>query len=148
MIRLAAQGSPIDPKIGRLQNNGGPTPTMALLSGSPAIDRGVNNGLMTDQRGAPRPFDFAALTNASGGDASDIGAFEWGSPGLRIQRAGSNVVVSWPAYYGDFTLESATNLPASNNWSAVAGTPLVVVDQFDVTNSAAGAKRFFRLKNR
>jgi hypothetical protein len=52
-----------DPKLGRLKNNGGPTPTMALLSGSPAIDSGNPDGctdsrghlLKTDQRGKPRP---------------------------------------------------------------------------------------------
>ena len=49
-----------DPKLGPLQNNGGPTPTMALLAVSPAIDAGsVTVGGVTvpatDQRGAARP---------------------------------------------------------------------------------------------
>jgi hypothetical protein len=52
-----------NPKLGPLQNNGGPTQTQALLSGSPAIDSGNPNGctdghgnlLKTDQRGQPRP---------------------------------------------------------------------------------------------
>ena len=51
-----------DPKLGRLQNNGGPTQTQAPLTGSPAIDAGNPNGctdgqghpLKTDQRGLPR----------------------------------------------------------------------------------------------
>ena len=33
-------GSPINPLLGPLANNGGPTMTHALLAGSPAIDRG------------------------------------------------------------------------------------------------------------
>src|SRR5207249_2445345 len=42
-----------DPKLDPLQNNGGPTPTMALLPGSAAIDVGSNPArLATDQRGA------------------------------------------------------------------------------------------------
>ncbi len=57
-------------KLGPLQDNGGPTPTRALLSGSPALDTG-NTTLTTDQRGAPRPVGTAAA-----GDGSDIGAFE------------------------------------------------------------------------
>jgi hypothetical protein len=57
--------SPIDPLLGPLQMNGGPTPTQALLPGSPAIDKGNSFGLCMDQRGYPRPH--------SGGD---IGAFE------------------------------------------------------------------------
>jgi hypothetical protein len=52
-----------DPVLGPLQNNGGPTQTIALLPGSPAIDGGNPSGctdgqghlLKTDQRGMPRP---------------------------------------------------------------------------------------------
>ena len=50
-----------------LQNNGGPTWTMALPEGSPAIDSGSNVGCpATDQRGLQRPV----------GTACDIGAYE------------------------------------------------------------------------
>jgi hypothetical protein len=46
---------PNDPLLLDLpQYNGGPTPTMALLPGSPAIDQGWSFGLTTDQRGQPR----------------------------------------------------------------------------------------------
>jgi Ca2+-binding RTX toxin-like protein len=42
-----------DPRLGGLTSNGGPTPTMALLRGSPALD--VGGGCAPrDQRGAPR----------------------------------------------------------------------------------------------
>ena len=48
----------VDPRLGPLQDNGGPTQTMALLDGSPAFDAGSNAlvpaGLITDQRGAAR----------------------------------------------------------------------------------------------
>lgn len=64
-----------DPRVARLENNGGPTETAALTGGSPAIDGGdpagctdpVSKGLLTiDQRGTKRPS----------GDRCDIGAFE------------------------------------------------------------------------
>ncbi|HEX6845148.1 MAG TPA: choice-of-anchor Q domain-containing protein, partial [Actinomycetota bacterium] len=42
-----------DPLLGALTSNGGPTPTMALRSGSPAIDVG-GDCVAHDQRGAPR----------------------------------------------------------------------------------------------
>ncbi len=54
-----------DPLLGALRDNGGPTRTHALQTGSPAIDAG-DTDLTTDQRGEPRP----------GGPADDIGAFE------------------------------------------------------------------------
>jgi hypothetical protein len=59
----------VDPRLGPLQDNGGPTHTMALLAGSPALDAGDNTGAPAyDQRGAGFPRIF--------GDAIDIGAFE------------------------------------------------------------------------
>jgi uncharacterized repeat protein (TIGR01451 family)/CSLREA domain-containing protein len=59
--------SGVDPKLGPLADNGGPTQTMALQSGSPAIDRGATvPSVTTDQRGVSRPQ----------GPAYDIGAFE------------------------------------------------------------------------
>jgi hypothetical protein len=66
----------ISPKLGSLQNNGGPTKTLALLTGSPAIDKGKVVRLSTDQRGFPRPEDYPSIPNAPGGDSSDIGAYE------------------------------------------------------------------------
>lgn len=57
----------LDPGLLALANNGGPTPTMALQNGSPAIDAvPPDSGSPTDQRGTPRPQGVFA----------DIGAFE------------------------------------------------------------------------
>jgi hypothetical protein len=75
--------------LGPLQNNGGPTFTQALGSGSFAIDKGgaatdpvTGNPITTDQRGFSRPVDNPAISNAidSGADGSDIGAFEVQAP--------------------------------------------------------------------
>jgi hypothetical protein len=58
-----------DPLLGPLQDNGGPTDTMTLLPGSPAIDAGDNTGAPTyDQRGPGYPRIV--------GDTIDIGALE------------------------------------------------------------------------
>jgi hypothetical protein len=78
---LTATGDQIntDPMLGPLQDNGGPTFTHALLTGSPAIDAGKSFGAgTTDQRGPGflRTFDYASIANANGGDGTDIGAFE------------------------------------------------------------------------
>ncbi|MEK7830295.1 MAG: choice-of-anchor Q domain-containing protein, partial [Acidobacteriota bacterium] len=71
-----------NPQLGPLQNNGGPTQTHALLFGSPAIDKGSSSGVATDQRGVRRPVDDPLLTNATGGDGADIGAFERTAPAV------------------------------------------------------------------
>ncbi len=56
-----------DPQLGSLQYNGGQTRTMALGTGSPAIDAGaVDAAVPLDQRGLTR----------SAGTAPDLGAFE------------------------------------------------------------------------
>jgi uncharacterized repeat protein (TIGR01451 family) len=81
--QVGTSAAPLDPLLGPLADNGGPTQTQALLAGSPAIDKSSaaddpNTGapITTDQRGLPRPVDDATIANASGGDGSDIGAFE------------------------------------------------------------------------
>jgi Ca2+-binding RTX toxin-like protein len=73
----------IDPLLGPLQNNGGPTETRVPAFNSPVLDGGVANGLPTDQRGAPRTFDAANLANRAGSDGTDIGAVEL-LPGGRL----------------------------------------------------------------
>ena len=68
---IGGNGNPvIDPRLGPLQDNGGPTQTLALYADSPAIDAGNNAapGLPdTDQRG------FARVVH----DVVDIGAYEY-----------------------------------------------------------------------
>jgi hypothetical protein len=66
-----ASGNNTDPKIGALTYNGGPTLTIPLLPGSPAIDAGDPVLFPpVDQRGFARPLGFAP----------DIGAYEFGLP--------------------------------------------------------------------
>jgi hypothetical protein len=84
--QTGTEASPLDPEFdNQLANNGGPTQTLGLLSCSPAIDKGTSNGLTgtltTDQRGTgfARIVDDGAIPNASGGDGTDIGAFEYGA---------------------------------------------------------------------
>jgi hypothetical protein len=53
--RVGTSASPIDPLLGPLGDQGGPTQTMALLAGSPALDTGDPNQAGTlDQRGVVR----------------------------------------------------------------------------------------------
>lgn len=65
-----------DPKLGPLQNNGGPTKTHALATNSPAIDAGqASCGIATDQRGEPRPVDYPGV-GPVGEALCDVGAYE------------------------------------------------------------------------
>jgi CSLREA domain-containing protein len=81
--QVGIPSAPLNPRLGPLADNGGPTPTHALLAGSPALDAGSNelaldnnnNALTTDQRGAGFPR-FADAADADAVQTVDIGAFE------------------------------------------------------------------------
>ena len=62
-----------DPLLGPLQANGGPTPTRALLPGSPAIDAG-NPGGCRDDHNALLTFDQRVAHRPAAG--CDMGAYE------------------------------------------------------------------------
>lgn len=66
----------VDPLLGALADNGGPTLTRLPQPGSPLLDAGLAGGLVTDQRGETRTIDIAGIDNAAGSDGTDIGAVE------------------------------------------------------------------------
>jgi predicted outer membrane repeat protein len=104
-----------DPMLGPLSDNGGPTQTMALLPGSPALDAGTLTCYLTDQRGVTRPQ----------GAACEIGAYE--VPYQTVIRYvkwdanGANNGTSWLDAYTD--LQAALTVASSGDqiWVA-AGT--------------------------
>jgi hypothetical protein len=114
-------GTPLtaDPQLGPLQNNGGPTPTMAPSGGSPVVDAGSAFALTTDQRGLGRPFDLGRVANAA--DGSDIGAVELHAPA-----------------FGSTTL--VTLRLAANRISARGPVPVRVTNRnaFDVGGTLSG----------
>src|SRR5262249_6154195 len=64
--QIGTPGAPIDPRLGSLSNNGGPTFTHALQPGSPAVNRGSPGSPPQDQR------DYGRV------GVPDVGAFEFG----------------------------------------------------------------------
>ncbi len=69
---IGTPGSPINPLLAPLADNGGKRPTCALLPGSPAIDHGLNPlGLLWDERGPGYARAYKTLP--------DMGAFEYGA---------------------------------------------------------------------
>jgi len=79
--QIGSVASPIDPLLGPLAKNGGPTMTHKPLVSSPAIEQGLNfAALATDQRGVARTYDNPGIGNAPGGDGSDVGALELQPP--------------------------------------------------------------------
>ena len=88
-----------------LQNNGGPTLTIALQPNSPAIDKGKTVADVTsDQRGVSRPTDDPAIANANGGDGSDIGAYEIGAGNGVAAKTLGNIATRLPVLTGENVL--------------------------------------------
>lgn len=106
----------VSPLLGSLQDNGGPIPTHAFATNSPALDAGVAAGAAAlDARGVIRPQ----------GKGVDAGAYEWG-----------NQAITFPAIPGtnygatpfDLSASSSSGLPVT---LAVLSGPA----QFSPTNN-------------
>jgi hypothetical protein len=112
-----------EPMLGPLQDNGGPTWSHALLTGSPALDAGNCPGETADQRGFARPFDLHLVSNVA--DGCDIGAVEYQTKpvvGLEARNSG-------PTKFGLSTRFTAT---------LTAGTILSYTWDFDDGEYGAG----------
>ncbi len=151
-----------DPLLGPLQDNGGPTLTQALLTGSPAIDSGDNAACpATDQRGSPRPMDG----NGDGVAVCDMGAYEDslghllvntladevtdkdGACSLReaLEAANTNTLV-YDCGQGDSLTDTIYfnvqgTITVTSQLTVLPGGPVVVDGKDTVTISAAGAGR-------
>jgi hypothetical protein len=118
-----------NPLLGPLQLNGGPTPTHALLSGSPAIDAGTNfSGLPTDERGPgfARTVDISGIPNVR--DGTDIGAFELQASELAARLAAR------PSF-------NTNGLGWVLNGDTVNGGPKITNNVFTLTDGTTGENR-------
>jgi hypothetical protein len=77
--------------------------------------------------------------------AGSFAAFTANLPTLSVTLLGSNLLLSWPTNFTEFTLETATNLPPTS-WTSNSLSPAIVNGQYTVTNAITGGKKFYRLK--
>ncbi len=100
-----------NPELGPLAENGGPTQTIALLPGSPAIDAGSNAldaGQATDQRGpglvrvyngtvdiGAYELQPASIVSISVGWGTQTAALQTAADGVRLLPAGRNTDLPW-----------------------------------------------------
>ncbi len=132
---LGTSATPLAPKLGPLQSNGGPTQTMLPLAGSPVIDAGqAVSGVSSDQRQKPRTVKLG-FPEPPGGDGTDIGAVELqdtevgpptvtgvspnhGDTGATVTITGANLFPAMTVMFGatpatSVTAESATQITAT-----------------------------------
>jgi LPXTG-site transpeptidase (sortase) family protein len=131
-----------DPQLGPLQNNGGPTQTMALQIGSPAIDAGNDtvcndsanpwsvNGV--DQRGLTRPI----------GAHCDIGAFEAPASAAAANAKGGAGGAAKTLPTSGFAPGVRTILPIQPRSKSYSSTALVLeIPSLQVKTSIVGVAR-------
>lgn len=131
--------NPINPRLGSLQDNGGSTPTQALLVNSPAINAGASN-VTTDQRGVSRMGIRDTIP--------DIGAYEavrvaFSSPTYSVDN--SNVATI--TVQSDRTPATGTGGNVTINYStrdntAIAGTDYTTATGTLTLTNAAPSQSF------
>lgn len=119
---IVGSGTPLNPLVGPLANNGGPTFTCALLAGSPALDTGDDTildapfGLTIDQRGLSR----------KSGSHVDIGALE-------VQWASNPICVAACISATDGAVQmTLTNIPGASLTILAATNPSLPVSTWTV----------------
>ena len=131
-----------DPKLGPLAGHGGPTLTMPLLPGSPAIDAGNTPGApATDQRGVARPQ----------GPGVDIGSFEFQYIPVfacPVVSGATNCLLQVTGLLPNqtFSLETSSNLV---QWAGLTNFVAGTNGMFQFSDPVSGSvpMRFYRLKS-
>ena len=138
-----------NPRLLGLASNGGPTPTLALATNSPAIDKAVNQFCVAfDQRGTNRI------------SPCDIGAFELLSsiplkPITNVLTLSASTLstngqftISWATGYTNVFLQYNTNIVATNKWVAFTNAGPVEGSNFTFSFTPLGgpSNLFFRLQ--
>lgn len=131
-----------NPQLEPLANYGGPTPCMALLSTSPAIDSADPNDFPpVDQRGYVRPI----------GGGPDVGAYEYGSyplfinPSLNMLPLRGNLILSFTAVPSHtYYVQASPDLSA---WTDLTtnGPMATSTNIYEVINEQSAGSHFFRL---
>jgi len=86
------------------------------------------------------------ITGAAGNTNSSYATLTVVTPvTLGYVRQGSELVFSWTTNAAGYSLEFATNLPATN-WTPASPAPIIVDGQYVMTNDMTGAEKYYRLK--
>jgi hypothetical protein len=110
---------------------------VAVSLNRPLVPAGLSTRrlLVTSDDADESPYPggvFINVTNAAAG------------PALHANLSSGKVVVSWSTNFTGYTLQSADTLPGSS-WLTVSPSPVVVGNQYFVTNTISGRK-FYRLR--
>ncbi|HEY8505081.1 MAG TPA: right-handed parallel beta-helix repeat-containing protein, partial [Gemmataceae bacterium] len=133
-----------DPKLGPLEDNGGPTLTMLPFPGSPVIDSGANvnatddgtaggTPLATDQRGAGFPRIVGGTVDRGAAEFSPTAPTPAPAPPVTPTFVVNSLLDGAPAADGKLTLREAvtaatTNAPSGDAPAGTAGLDVITFD--------------------
>jgi glucose/arabinose dehydrogenase len=66
-------------------------------------------------------------------------------PSLQITVSTNQVILSWPIWSGDFTLETASTISANTMWTPLTNGVAALVNDFVLTNNIGTTSSFYRL---
>jgi hypothetical protein len=117
-------------------------------SGGNVIAVGQTASINFPMRDAVQNSDASARTIFNPSDAYVLKLSTAGEPPpLEILRSGDNELITWPANFTGFVLESTLELaPETATWQPVNTPPVVLGGQFTVIQRSDAASQFFRLR--
>lgn len=128
--QIGSAGTEIDPLLGPLADNGGPTQTHALLAGSPALDAG-NPALIAGTGGTPTEDQRGDNYDRIVGTAIDLGSFEAASTALPSDAdfdgnafVDGNDFLLWQRGAGDADGDTDSDGDDLQAWADAFGQPI------------------------
>lgn len=80
-----------------------------------------------------------------GGAETNVVSVATVQPSLAMTRSGTNTVLRWPAWAGNFAAQSHTNL-ATTHWVSLTNNAYLIGYENVVTNGSSVSNRFYRLR--
>jgi hypothetical protein len=128
----------VDPRLGPLGDNGGPTQTLAIASDSPAYD--AASLFVTPVGVVCAGIDQRSISRLQrGATRCDIGAFQVAAPTLYVANAGANSVTAYPAGADRDTRPALTLSGSHTGLSNPNGTSVDVAGDVFVANTNANS---------
>lgn len=143
-----------DPMLGELEDNGGPTPTLALLDGSPAINQGNPSSCPhRDQRGLASveicdvgAFEYNAqpyLMPSVGMSKTEMNGVYGNKLAVTVRNAYGNPLAGWRVGFDtpDYlwvTLSSAQEISDENGYTAITANNSDISGKPKLVNATAG----------
>jgi hypothetical protein len=94
---------------------------------------------------------LVGLTTSTGDSTGDLDGFVVKVtpdelPSLSLSVSGTNALLTWSALFPELSVQTSTNLAATNGWADVSATPVVTNAQTRVSLVTTNPAQFFRLK--